>query len=69
MNINFDKLSDILALKEFKQLWAINNDKIEKCKDCQFRYMCLSNSNIERKNDKYFKTDKCKFDPYENKWN
>lgn len=68
-NINFDKVSDILVLKEFKQLWAINNDKIEKCKDCQFRYMCLSNSNIERTNDKYFKTDECKFDPYENKWN
>jgi len=46
----------------------ISNDIIEKCKDCQYRYMCLSNSDIEEKAGKFHKINSCTFNPYENKW-
>lgn len=53
----------------FKKLWYIYNDKIEKCKDCQFRYQCVSNSDIKEENGKYYKVDTCDYDPYQNIWN
>lgn len=43
--------------------------EIEKCKDCQYRYQCISNSNIKEIEAKYSKIDSCNFDPYQNVWN
>lgn len=67
-NVNKDKLSTIISKTEFQKKWYINNDKIEKCKDCQFRYMCLSNSDIIEKNQKFYKKEDCGFNPYKNEW-
>lgn len=61
-------LTDLLNDKDFKKLWYMSNDKIEKCKDCQFRYQCVSNSNVEEENGKYYKTSTCQYDPYQNEW-
>ena len=30
--------------------------------------MCLSNSDIVQKNNKYYKLNSCDFNPYKNKW-
>lgn len=67
-NVNNVSLNEILDNDEFKWKWLINNDLIEKCKDCQFRYMCLNNSDIVKKGKKYYRLDNCGFDPYQNKW-
>lgn len=67
-NIQTEKIENIIKLDEFKKKWFISNDKIEKCKNCQYRYMCISNSDIEEINNKYFKTKTCNFNPYENIW-
>ncbi|MGY3791543.1 SPASM domain-containing protein [Aquimarina sp. 433] len=61
-NIKNEAIQDILNLTKFKEKFTITNDQIEKCKDCQFRYMCLSNSDIFQKNNKYFKEHYCDFD-------
>lgn len=53
---------------EFKKNWYINNDKIEICKDCQYRYICFHTSEIEINNSKYIKISPCNFNPYENKF-
>lgn len=29
-----------IKAKGFKDLWAINKDKILVCQDCEFRYIC-----------------------------
>ncbi len=63
-NITKMSLEEVINLESFKWHWFICNDMIEKCKDCQFRYMCLSNSEIEYKDSKYYKVDTCNFDPY-----
>jgi SPASM domain peptide maturase of grasp-with-spasm system len=67
-NVNSDKLFTVINRDSFKEKWFITNDKIEKCKDCQFRYACLSNSDIIKKKNKFYKTLDCGYNPYENKW-
>lgn len=63
-NITETPLEEVINLDSFKWYWYICNDMIEKCKDCQFRYMCLSNSEIEYKDSKYYKVDTCNYNPY-----
>ena len=67
-NIESIEIEKLLQDEEFRYKWLINNDKIEKCKDCQYRYMCLSNSDIVKNNDKFFKVDNCGFNPLKNTW-
>lgn len=62
-------LKELINNEQFKKKWNINNDKIIKCKDCQFRYMCLNNSDIMKSKNTYEKIDYCNYDPYENIWN
>ncbi len=67
-DISSDKIIDIISQREFKSKWYISNDQIEKCKDCQFRYSCISNSDIKINNKLFYKTELCKFNPYTNIW-
>lgn len=67
-NIKTDTIRDVIARKDFQSIWNINNDSIEVCKDCQFRYLCLDNSDLLSKNNKIFKLETCNFNPYKNKW-
>lgn len=67
-NISNINIRDIINKYDFQNKWFLKNDIIEKCKDCEFRYMCMSNSDIEKKDSKYYKTDQCNYDPYEGKW-
>ncbi|SHI71201.1 grasp-with-spasm system SPASM domain peptide maturase [Aquimarina spongiae] len=61
-NVKEKRLSDVITTKKFQFQWSIKNDIIEKCKECQFRYMCLSNSEIQKRDDKYYKVHYCDFD-------
>jgi len=67
-NLLSEQIKDIIDTDVFKEKWSLNNDKIEKCKDCQFRYSCLSNSDIKEVDSQYYKVDDCNFNPYENSW-
>jgi SPASM domain peptide maturase of grasp-with-spasm system len=67
-NVKQDNLCYIIEQYEFQEKWHINNDKIEICKDCQYRYMCLSNSDIISQNERYYKKTQCDFNPYTNIW-
>ncbi|WP_062059232.1 SPASM domain-containing protein [Aquimarina longa] len=61
-NIKENKISEIITKPKFQERYFITNDQIEKCKSCQFRYMCVSNSDIIKKNGKYFKKHTCNMD-------
>ena len=66
-NIRTDKLIDILNIKAFKKVWNINKDKIEVCRDCEFRYICTDCRAIrENKSDIYSKPLNCSYNPYTN---
>ena len=61
-----NSIIETVKSKEFQKLWKLSKDKINECKDCQYRYMCNDcrvftvNNNI--KNKPIF----CDFNPYEN---
>lgn len=67
-NIQIDKLSTIIKTEQFTSMWYINNDSIEVCKECQYRYICFSNSDIEEKNNTFYKKQMCNFNPQTNQW-
>jgi SPASM domain peptide maturase of grasp-with-spasm system len=67
-NIETKNIKDVVGTIEFQEKWTISNDKIEVCKKCQYRYACVSNSDIKKENNKYFKIDMCKFNPILNVW-
>ncbi len=67
-NVNKIKIENAIKQKVFQELWNIRNDNIEKCKDCEYRYMCLSNSDIIKKDSRFYKVDDCNYDPYSGKW-
>jgi len=58
-------LLDHPALKE---MWLINKDQVEICKDCEFRYVCTDCRAYTVKNDSLSKPAKCKYDPYTAEW-
>ena len=68
-NIEETSLHSALAHKHFKELWNINKDQIEACRECEFRHMCSDcRAYITDKQNKYSKPSKCKYDPYTASW-
>lgn len=67
-NVSADCIEGIVSSTKFQKQWNISNDKIEKCKECQFRYICSNQSEVVMKKGKYYKVDNCGFNPHKNKW-
>ncbi|UXE68935.1 MAG: grasp-with-spasm system SPASM domain peptide maturase [Chryseotalea sp. WA131a] len=67
-NVKNDSIKEIIETSYFKVKWSISNDQIEICKDCKYRYTCVSNSDIRMENDKFFKVNYCNFNPYTDEW-
>ncbi|MPT35512.1 MAG: hypothetical protein E2604_10595 [Flavobacterium sp.] len=62
-------LAEIVQSKNYKNLWNINKDKIDICKDCEFRYMCIDNRTPKKRNNKaYYFEEECPYNPYISKW-
>lgn len=63
------ELVSLVKNKKFTKDWSISKDKIEVCKDCEFRYVCTDcRAYIENPKDSYSKPLKCGYDPYTNIW-
>lgn len=67
-NIMNTDVKNVIESKEFIKKWDVSNDDIEICKDCQYRYTCVSNSDIIEIKGKYYKEEICGFDPFTNNW-
>lgn len=73
-NIKDVTLEDALNHKDFKKYWNLTKDKIEVCKDCEFRYICTDcRAYTERTNTNAEGLDtskplKCGYDPYTGEW-
>ena len=62
-------LEEALSHKDFKKYWNITKDKIEVCKDCEFRYICTDcRAYLENPENEYSKPLKCGYNPYTNVW-
>jgi SPASM domain peptide maturase of grasp-with-spasm system len=64
-------LNNALINNEILDFWKVSKDKIEICKDCEYRYIC-SDGRIpfkERNEDIFYQHKvKCNYDPYKNEW-
>ena len=68
-NIKDCNIIDIVKSSKFQELWKITKDKIEVCKDCEFRYICIDcRYHIDDKNNINSHPAKCKYNPYIGKW-
>ncbi|KFF15490.1 grasp-with-spasm system SPASM domain peptide maturase [Chryseobacterium sp. JM1] len=73
-NIHEISLEEALVKANFKKYWSITKDKIEVCKDCEFRYICTDcRAYTEHANQNNEELDiskplKCGYDPYTGKW-
>lgn len=68
-NILNISLNEVLNNPEFISYWNINKDKINICKDCEFRYVCTDcRAYLENPLDLYSKPLKCGYDPYTGTW-
>ncbi len=68
-NIQTDDLLEICLSKDFQELWNINKDQINVCKDCEFRYICSDCRMFLGDDESIFsKPKKCHYDPYTNIW-
>lgn len=68
-NIRTTRLADVIANPDFQEKWGVGNDQVVKCKDCPFRYACVSNSDLKL-NDagEWEKVYSCSYDPYQHIW-
>lgn len=67
-NFKNRNITTLIGDSEFTRKWFVNNDNIDICRDCQFRYICFDNSDVEFNGTSWSKINQCRFDPYTNKW-
>ena len=73
-NIKDITLEEALYHKDFKKYWNLTKDKIEVCKDCEFRYICTDCRAYTEKthtNEEGLDTSKplkCGYNPYTGEW-
>lgn len=64
--VNFSKKEFLERIENSP--FNIPKDKIEICKDCEYRYMCLDNRTISRNHSVYEYDSSCNYDPYTSTW-
>lgn len=68
-NARDTSLHAALLQADFRELWEINKDQVEVCRDCEFRYVCTDcRAFIRDPGDRYSKPSKCTYDPYTARW-
>jgi len=68
-NILKTSLLSVVNDENFKKKWAIGKDKIDICKDCEFRYICTDcRAYLKDSQNIFSKPLKCNYDPYTAKW-
>lgn len=69
-NIFEHNISDVVKLTEFKEYCNVTKDKIKKCQDCEFRFMCVDNSILifNKKENIWERATECNYNPNLAKW-
>lgn len=65
-----DKADPDELVEKLKPYWEITKDKVEKCKECEFRYVCFDCREIARRqgNDLYAANPNCGYNPQTGTW-
>lgn len=73
-NMKQNILKEAIDNLEFKKYWNLSKDKIEVCRDCEFRYVCTDcrafteRTKINEEGLDISKPLKCGYDPYKGVW-
>lgn len=68
-NIKNTTLAEAIEKPGFKDMWYITKDKIDVCKDCEFRHICTDcRVFIKDPENIYSQPAKCTYNPYIAKW-
>jgi len=68
-NINRADIKNIIAREDFRELWSVTKNKIETCKSCEFRKVCIDcRAHLSRPNDILSKPLMCGYDPQTGVW-
>lgn len=70
-NVLEEPLYSILRKPQVEAIRRLNKDKIETCKDCEFRYVCFDCRPIAKfhgDGNLYAKPNECYYDPYLGRW-
>jgi radical SAM protein with 4Fe4S-binding SPASM domain len=70
-NIFEDSFKDILLTCNHEKYWFLSKDKVNVCKDCEFRYGCSHDCPVAAKNLKGRVDSQypfCLYDPYTGRW-
>ena len=68
-NIQDITLIEVLEEPSFKKYWNVHKDKINVCKDCEFRYICTDcRAYVKEPQDMFSQPLKCGYNPYSGEW-
>lgn len=68
-NVADTSLHSVVMQQRFRELWEVNKDQVEVCKDCEFRYICPDCRALVRDpGDRLSKPAKCGYNPYTAQW-
>ncbi|RZJ91801.1 MAG: grasp-with-spasm system SPASM domain peptide maturase [Chryseobacterium sp.] len=65
-NIYNDSVFEIIQTPDFQKLWNRSRDQIHKCRECEFRYMCLFDGQPVKNDfsDEYMLRTECGYNPH-----
>lgn len=62
-------LCSIIQSDDFQILWNVGKEKIDICKDCEYRHLCIDNRiPVQRKDGSWYHKSECPYNPYICKW-
>lgn len=65
----FEDLKAIVNSSAYQELWHTSKDRIDVCRDCEFRYMCIDNRLPRKRTDgSLYYEEECAYNPYIAKW-
>lgn len=67
LTLKKESLNNIIEKRVKRDFWGITKDKIEVCKDCEYRYLCSDCRPLA--SGDYKRSIKCLYNPYLGKWN
>ena len=69
-NVRESSINEILKKKDTISKWYLNFDKIEVCKDCEYRYACSDCRALgfSARGSMTSKNPRCLYDPYQGEW-
>ncbi|MHA2238501.1 MAG: radical SAM protein, partial [Candidatus Hodarchaeales archaeon] len=69
-NVLYKRFRDILNGEKMLELWGLNKDEVEICRDCEYRYVCRDCRPwaYGLSGDLFSKSPRCAYDPKNGEW-